>query len=376
MNENNYRICTQTIMDTTADPDIRFDENGVSNYVDYYKKLISQRVPTPDVAPKKLKDIIDKIKSAGKGKEYDCIIGVSGGVDSTYVAYLVKEMGLRPLSVHFDNGWNSELAVSNIEKVLKLLHIDLYTYVVDWDEYKDLQLSFLKASTPDGEIPTDHAIYALLFQMANKYGIKYIIKGQNIKTEGILAPSWAQGHLDWKYIRSVQKLFGTKKLKSFPHLSLFKVFYFLGIKQIKAIAILDYTDYNKKTAMDVLQNKLGWIYYGGKHYESVYTRFFQGYILPKKFHIDKRRGHLSTLICSGEITREEALEEIKKDPYPNEELKKQDIEFAAKKLGISSDDFNNIMTSPIRSINDYPNITGTLNFLRSIYDSIRTKSIQ
>ena len=376
MNENNYRICTQTIMDTTADPDIRFDENGVSNYVDYYKKLISQRVPTPDVAPKKLKDIIDKIKSAGKGKEYDCIIGVSGGVDSTYVAYLVKEMGLRPLAVHFDNGWNSELAVSNIEKVLKLLDIDLYTYVVDWDEYKDLQLSFLKASTPDGEIPTDHAIYALLYQMANKYGIKYIIKGQNIKTEGILAPSWAQGHLDWKYIRCVQKLFGTKKLKTFPHLSLFKVFYFLGIKQIKAIAILDYTDYNKKTAMDVLQNKLGWIYYGGKHYESVYTRFFQGYILPKKFHIDKRRGHLSTLICSGEITREEALEEIKKDPYPNEELKKQDIEFAAKKLGISSDDFNNIMTSPVRSINDYPNITGILNFLRSIYDSIRTKSIQ
>ena len=376
MNENNYRICTQTIMDTTADPDIRFDENGVSNYVDYYKKLISQRVPTPDVAPKKLKDIIDKIKSAGKGKEYDCIIGVSGGVDSTYVAYLVKEMGLRPLAVHFDNGWNSELEVSNIEKVLKLLDIDLYTYVVDWDEYKDLQLSFLKASTPDGEIPTDHAIYALLYQMANKYGIKYIIKGQNIKTEGILAPSWAQGHLDWKYIRCVQKLFGTKKLKTFPHLSLFKVFYFLGIKQIKAIAILDYTDYNKKTAMDVLQNKLGWIYYGGKHYESVYTRFFQGYILPKKFHIDKRRGHLSTLICSGEITREEALEEIKKDPYPNEELKKQDIEFAAKKLGISSDDFNNIMTSPVRSINDYPNITGILNFLRSIYDSIRTKSIQ
>jgi len=376
MNENNYRICTQTIMDTTADPDIKFDENGVSNYVEYYKKLVSQRLPTPDVAPKKLKEIIDKIKSAGKGKEYDCIIGVSGGVDSTYVAYLVKEMGLRPLAVHFDNGWNSELAVSNIEKVLKLLDIDLYTYVVDWDEYKDLQLSFLKASTPDGEIPTDHAIYALLYQMANKYGIKYIIKGQNIKTEGILAPSWAQGHLDWKYIRSVQKQFGTQKLKTFPHLSLFKVFYFLGIKQIKAIAILDYTDYNKKTAMDVLQNKLGWIYYGGKHYESVYTRFFQGYILPKKFHIDKRRGHLSTLICSGEIAREEALEEIKKDPYPNEELKKQDIEFAAKKLGITSDDFNTIMTSPIRSINDYPNITGILNFLRSIYDSIRTKSIQ
>lgn len=376
MEENKYRICCKTIMDTTADPDITFDENGVSNYVSYYQTLLSQRVPTSAVAPQKLAEIVDKIKVAGKGKEYDCIIGVSGGVDSTYVAYLVKEKGLRPLAVHFDNGWNSELAVSNIEKVLKILDIDLYTYVVDWDEYKDLQLSFLKGSTPDGEIPTDHAIYAIMYQIANKYGIKYIIKGQNIKTEGILAPSWAQGHLDWKYIKSVHKQFGTQKLKTFPHLSLFKVFYYLWVKQIKAIAILDYADYNKKTAMDVLQNKLGWIYYGGKHYESVYTRFFQGYILPNKFHIDKRRGHLSTLICSGEITREEALEEIKKDPYPSEDLKKQDIEFASKKLGIKPLEFEKIMAAPIRSINDYPNNSKILHFLRSIYNSIRTKSIQ
>jgi N-acetyl sugar amidotransferase len=363
-------------MDTTADPDIIFDENGASNYVSYYQNLLSQRVPVPEIANQKLEKIIKEIKLAGAGKEYDCIIGVSGGVDSTYVAYLVKEMGLKPLAVHFDNGWNSELAVSNIEKVLKLLDIDLYTYVVDWEEYKDLQLSFLKASTPDGEIPTDHAIYALLYQMANKYGIKYIIKGQNIKTEGILAPSWAKGHLDWKYIKSVQKKFGTKKLKTFPHLSIFKLFYFLWVKQIKSVAILDYANYSKQTAMDVLEKKLGWIYYGGKHYESVYTRFFQGYILPKKFHIDKRRGHLSTLICSGEITREEAIEEIKKDPYPSEELKNQDIEFAAKKLGINKHEFEAIMNSPIRSIDDFSNNTKIIRFLRSIYDSIRKKSIQ
>ena len=373
---NPYKICSYTIMDTTADPDITFDELGVSNYVQYYKNLISQRVPPANIADTKLKEFVAQMKADGSGKDYDCIIGVSGGVDSTYVAYLVKELGLRPLAVHFDNGWNSELAVSNIEKVLNLLNIDLYTYVVDWEEYRDLQLSFLKASTPDGEIPTDHAIYALLYKMASKYNLKYIIKGQNIKTEGILAPTWAQGHLDWKYIKSVQKQFGNKKLKSFPHLSLFDIFYFLRIKSIKAIAILDYIDYNKKTAMDVLQNKLGWVYYGGKHYESVYTRFYQGYLLPTKFHIDKRRGHISTLICSGEISRDEALEEIKKDPYPDEQLKAQDIEFAMKKLGISESEFKTILSSPVRSINDYPNNTKIIRLLRSIYDFFRTKSIQ
>lgn len=362
-----YRICSKTIMDTT-DPDIGFDENGVSNHVAEYEALVERRVPEEKEAKKVLADIVTEIKAAGKGKKYDCIIGVSGGVDSTYTGYIAKELGLRPLAVHLDNGWNSELSVSNIEKVLDKLEIDLYTRVLDWEEFKDLQLSFLKASTPDGEIPTDHAITGCLYRVAAKFHIKYIISGSNIKTEGILARSWAQGHLDWKYIKSVQKLFGNKKLKDYPKVTYRNLFKHIVLQRISKVNILDYTEYNKGKAMKVLEEDLGWVYYGGKHYESVYTRFYQGYILPKKFNIDKRRGHLSTLICSGEITREEALEEIKKDPYPNETMQREDKEFVLKKLGISKEEFEEIMNAPIKEYHDYPNQDDMVKKLRGVYN--------
>mgnify|MGYP006292821515 FL=1 len=354
----------------TSDPDIVFDNNGVSNHVKHYDSMVEQRVPPKAEADKVLESIIKEIKNEGKGKKYDCIIGVSGGVDSTYTAYLVKKMGLRPLAVHLDNGWNSELAVSNIQKVLEVLNIDLYTMVLDWEEFKDLQLSFLKASTPDGEIPTDHAIMSCLYRSAKKFGVKYIISGTNIKTEGILAKSWAQGHLDWKYIKSVHKKYGNKRLKSFPKITYLKLFDYIILKRIKKVNLLDYVDYNKKRAMKVLEDELGWVYYGGKHYESVYTRFYQGYILPNKFNIDKRRGHLSTLICSGEITREEALDEIRKDPYPNEEMKNTDKEFVLKKLDLSEDCFAQIMAEPIKQYSDYPNNEKLVSTLRDIYNRL------
>lgn len=369
--ESKQTICTRCIMDT-SDPDITFDEHGVCNHCHRYDQELPKRVFHGQEGARRLKQLVDKIKEAGKNREYDCIIGVSGGVDSTYVAYLTKQLGLRPLAVHFDNGWNSELAVSNIEKTLDKLGIDLYTYVMDWPVFKNLQLSFLKASTPDGEIPTDHAINALLFQEASKRNIKYIISGMNFATESMSVPAWSYGHSDWKYIKAVHKLFGTSDLKKFPHFTFVDLFKWNILQRIQVVSVLNYIEYNKEEAMDILKNQLGWVYYGGKHYESVYTRFYQGYILPEKFSIDKRRGHLSDLIRSGQINREKALEEINKPGYP-EQLLHQDKEFVLKKLNLTESSFDAIMKLPRKLFTDYPNRYADIQKLKSIVNFLRTK---
>lgn len=371
MNTKEYKICAQCIMDT-SDPNIEFNDAGVCNHCIRYENELSRRVFVGQEANEKLKSLVEKIKSSGKGKEYDCIIGVSGGVDSTYVAYLTKQLGIRPLAVHFDNGWNSELAVSNIEKTLDQLGIDLYTYVIDWEEFKELQLSFLKASTPDGEIPTDHAINALLFREANKRGIKYIINGMNFAAESISVPGWAYGHSDWKYIKSVQNIFGSVKLKRYPKYTFFNLFWWNIIRQIKVVSILNYVDYKKDAVMKVLQNELGWVYYGGKHYESVYTRFFQGYILPKKFGIDKRKAHLSDLIKSGQISREDALVELEKPGY-EEQLFRQDKDFVIKKFDWNEASFEAILNLPAKTFRDYPNNFERVQRLKSFVNKLREK---
>lgn len=354
----------------TSDPDILFDSEGVCNHCHRYQNLVADRTYEGDDAANQLAIIIDKMKKDGKGKDYDCIIGVSGGVDSTYVAFLLKQYGLRPLAVHFDNGWNSELAVSNIEKTLSKLGIDLYTYVIDWPEFKDLQLAFLKASTPDGEIPTDHAIDSFLWEQASKRGIKYVISGMNFKSEAMSVPAWAYGHSDWKYIKSIHKRFGTKKLSNYPHYTFFDLFYYNILKGIRIISILNYVDYNKEQAIKVLQKELDWIYYGGKHYESIYTRFYQSYILPRKFNIDKRRGHLSDLVNSGQLSRQEALEYIEKDIAPAE-LLQQDLEFVKKKLNLTQEQFDEIMHLPVKSFRSYPNMYFFVQFLRKMINFLR-----
>ena len=355
MSEKPYQICTKTVMDTIGDSDITFDEYGVCNYYHEFREKLKIRVPEASIAEKQLNDLVAKIKKEGEGKQYDCIIGISGGVDSTYTAWLVKELGLRPLAIHLDNGWNSELAVKNIENILNKLGIDLFTEVMDWEMFKDLQLSFLKASTADGEIPTDHAILSILYQTAAKFKVKYIISGMNFRNEGMLPPSWARGYLDWRYIKSVQKKFGKQSLSTFPHMTIFNFLFFNLVKKIRSVSFINYIPFDKQEAMEVIQEKLGWQNYGGKHYESIYTRFYQAYILPKKFKIDKRKAHLTCLIAStGEITREEALE-ILEQPTADEKLLQDDKEYLLKKFGISSDEFEAIMNAPIKTIYDYPN---------------------
>ena len=367
-----YKVCTQCVMDIT-DPDITFDEKGVCSHCQMYEVRKESKQVKPELREEMLKKLVLDIKAKGKGNEYDCIIGVSGGVDSTYVAWLTKSLGLRPLAIHFDNGWNSELAVSNIEKTLKILGIDLYTYVIDWEMFRELQIAFLKASTPDGEIPTDHAINGLLWKEASKRNIKYIINGMNFATEAAAVTSWAYGHSDWKYIKGINKLFGiNKKLVNYPHFSLLDLFNYTVIKGIRVVSILNYIDYNKDVVMDLLQNKLNWTYYGGKHYESVYTRFYQAFYLPEKFNIDKRKCHLSDLINAKQISRDEALIDLKQKDY-KEEMYRNDLAFVLKKLDFTQEEFYAIKNLPVKSYKDYPNnhdlvmrIKSNLNKLRKL----------
>lgn len=365
-----YEECSRCVMSTRWDKSIFFNENGLCNHCLRYDELVGSRTFSEAEGAKKLQELVNKIKKSGKKKKYDCIIGVSGGVDSTYVAYLAKKLGLRPLAVHFDNGWNSNLAVENIEKTLSLLDIDLDTHVVDWDEFKDLQLSFLKASVPDGEIPTDHGIDALLWQKATQHGIKYILSGMNFATEAVSVPDWAYGHSDWRYIKGIHKKFGTGKLSNFPHFNFIKLMYINIIKGVRIVSPLNYINFNKAESMKILEDELSWKYYGGKHYESIYTRFFQGYVLPKKFDIDKRAGHLSDLINSGQISKGNALDELKSSGY-DDELLREDLDYVLKKFELSSNEWDEIMTAPIKNFRDYKNSYNFVQFLRKSVNILR-----
>lgn len=365
--EENRRVCSRCVMDDT-DPDIQFDEQGVCHHCKKYDRMV-QSFPAGKRTEETLERMIEGVKRQGRSKAYDCIIGVSGGVDSTYVALKVKEFGLRPLAVHLDNGWDSELAVANIQKTLEKLGIELYTHVIDWEEFRDLQLSFLKASTPDSEIPSDHAIVSLMRQKAEEFENIPIIPGYNYRTESHLPRSWSQGHMDWKYIRSVQKRFGKMELRTFPRMN-FWTYHRYFFRQ-KWILLLNYIDYQKCEAIKELESELGWKYYGGKHYESIYTRFYQGHILPRKFGYDKRKSHLSSLICAGEIKRGEALRQLAADPYPIE-MQEGDKLYTIKKLGITPEEFERIMNLPKRTYWDYPSYGQLYNHpiyrgLRAVY---------
>ncbi len=366
----NESICTRCIMNTLADPSISFNADGLCNHCQRYDELLESRVVRGEEGQQRLATLVETIKYRGNNRDYDCIIGVSGGVDSTYVAYLVKRLGLRPLAVHLDNGWNSELAVKNIERVLSGLGIDLYTHVLDWEEFRDLQVAFLKASTPDGEIPTDHAIFGLLWREAARRRIPYIISGMNFTTESISVPDWSYGHSDWRYVKDVHKRFGKTKLNNYPSFSLSYLAWVNLIRGVRTVSILNYADYDKDEAMRVLRDDLGWRDYGGKHHESIYTRFYQGYVLPKKFGIDKRWGHYSDLVNAGQLRREEALELMKQPPYAEDE-QMRDLEYVTSKLKLTSDQFQEIMDTPIRSFREYRNSFDHVSRLKKMANRLR-----
>ena len=341
-------------MDTT-DPAIRFDGLGVCNHCHDYDRNAAEQLHEGEAGAALLREIVERIRLEGKGKPYDCVIGVSGGVDSSYVAWKVKELGLRPIAVHLDNGWDSELAVKNIENIVGRLNIDLRTHVLDWEEFRDLQVAFLRASTPDSEIPSDHAILAVLLRTVQQLGLRTIISGVNLRTESHLPPAWSQGHLDSRYIKSVHAKFGSRPLKSFPLIGFWKARSFRtgGV----TVDLLNYLDVTRAEALEVLQRELGWQSYGGKHHESIYTRFYQGYILPRKFGFDKRKCHLSSLICAGQLSRDAALAELEQEPYARE-LQEADREYVVKKLGLTDSAFEEIMRAPPRSFWDFDSYAG------------------
>ncbi len=348
-------------MDTT-DSLISFDEAGICNHCTNYLELLNRYILPEPERTTELKRIITEIQRKGKGKEYDSILGVSGGVDSTFMAYKAKELGLRPLAVHLDNGWDSKLAVTNIERVLKRLDISLNTYVIDWEEFKDLQHAYFKASVVDIEAITDHAIYATIYDVAVKHKVKYIIDGFNLITEGILPRSWIWNKNDLVNLKDIHRQFGTKPLKTFPMMGFPRYAYLRKIRGYRSFALLNYIDYNREKAKQFLMKKLGWEDYGGKHLESLFTKFYQSYILPRKFNIDKRKAHLSALILSGQTTRESALKELEKPPYEEQELKR-DKEYVLKKLGFSEDEFERLMAQPIKRHDEYKTDRRLRNFL-------------
>jgi N-acetyl sugar amidotransferase len=330
-------------MDTTA-KEITFDEKGVCNFCRAFDELANKTIWRPlDVRLKELDESVKRIKEIGKNSKYDCLLGLSGGVDSSYLVHWAKQVGLRPLIVHFDNGWNSELAVKNIENLIAKTGFDLYTYVINWDEFKDLQLAYIKASVLDIEVPTDQLIYASLHRIARKFKIKSIVNGNNISSEGILPHSWYYpDKLDLVNTTEIHKRFGTKKLNNFPKLGLIQQFINLKLHSMYSIPPLNLLDYDKNKAKELLIKEYGWRDYGGKHYESIFTRFYQGYILPRKFRIDKRRAHLATLVAAGLMKREDALEELKKPTY-DPKLQQEDYEYALKKFEISREEFERYM---------------------------------
>ena len=351
MKSSNYQICTKTIMDNIADPGISFNAEGVCNYWFGFKEIMAKKVIHGEEGKKKWAQYIDKIKKEGAKNKYDCIVGVSGGVDSTYIAYLVKEAKLRPLVVHFDNGWNSEIAVKNINNIIDYLDADLYSLVVDWEEFKNLQRAYIRAGVVDIEVLTDHAIFGSLYKLAAQNNIKYVISGSNVETEWLLPKAWVFDKLDSVNIQAINDKFGEMPISSYPLFTILKKKYYLNFKKLEFVAPINLQQYNKEETKKIIEKEIGWQDYGGKHHESIFTKFYQNYILPTKFNIDKRKAHLSNLICSGEITREMALEEIQKPLYDFFELE-NDKDYVIKKLGFTSEEFEKLMKEEPRSHRD------------------------
>jgi N-acetyl sugar amidotransferase len=333
-------------MDTTV-ADIVFDEQGVCNYCRAFAAKLQAAHAQGTAAASRREQFIADVKAAGRRHDYDCVVGVSGGVDSSYVLYLTVKHGLRPLAVHLDNGWNSELSTHNIANLVRRLNVDLYTHVIDWEENRDLQRSFFAAHVVDIELLMDNAMYALNYQQASARGIRWILAGTNLATEGMgMPPGWNHYKFDERNIRAIQRRFGSLPITTHPVMSTFDFVWYEYVRKIRWISFLDYFSYEKAAALEILQRDCDYKPYPYKHYESVFTRFYQGYILPRKFGYDKRRGHLAALVVTGQMTRDVALQMLQESPYPDPAQEQQDRAFVLKKLGFSESEFSTYMSAP------------------------------
>lgn len=356
MPSGSYQICSNCIMDT-SDPNITFDERGWCDYCRNYHANILPNWHPNEKGEEQLKPVIEKIKREGRERDHDCLIGLSGGVDSSYVAYVAKKkFGLRPMLFHVDAGWNSQEAVNNIEKLTDGLGFDLYTEVINWQEMKDLQLAFFKAQVPHIDTPQDHAFFAALYNFAAKHKYKYILTGANYSTECVREPlEWHYHASDLRQLKDIHKHFGERPLDSFPLADIFKYkLYYRFIKGVQVVKPLNHIPFIKEEAMQVLADRFGWQKYPYKHYESRFTRFYEGYWLPKKFGYDKHRAHFSSLILTGQMTRCEAVERIAQPAY-DEETIVQDFEYIAKKLDLTVRELQTLMDGENKTYRDYKN---------------------
>ena len=358
-----YKVCTNCVMDT-SDSKITFDKKGMCDHcVDFYENIKPNWHPD-QASEKQLQQIINEIKTAERGKDFDCILGLSGGVDSSYMLHMaVKEFGLRPLVFHVDGGWNSELAVHNIQMLVDKLGLDLYTEVINWEEMKDFQLAFFKSGVPHIDIPQDHAFVATLYNFANKHNIKYILNGGNVSTECVRNPmEFFYYGTDMSQINDIRSKFGQNKMETYPFSSVLKhKFYLRYVRGIRVIKALDYIPYNKIKALQLLEKEYDWKPYPQKHFESRFTKFYEGFWLYKRFGFDTRRVQFSSLILTGQMKREEALTKLVNPPY-NEEAIADEFDYISTKLGINSEELQNYMDMPKKYFWDYSNQDSIFNF--------------
>jgi len=342
--------CSKCILNSRDTEYIEFDEKGICNYCNSFENEFKKLGPV-EIRTKYLENKLKEIKL--QKNNFDCIVGVSGGVDSSYLIHWAKKNNLSPLVVHVDNGWNSELAVKNIENICKKLDLELYTYVINWNEFRQLQIAYLKSGVIDIEVLTDHAIYSTLLEIAKKYKIQYILSGYNLATEAIMPKGWVFDKTDWENIKDINNKYGNKiPIRTYPHTNFYKKLYYHWFLKVETIQVLNYIEYNKEDAKNILKNEFDWKDYGGKHFESIFTKFYQSYILPKKFNVDKRRAHLATLICAGQITKQEAINELNKNIY-NETSIEEDKNYILKKLELSETEFDSFMKENPRSHLDF-----------------------
>jgi N-acetyl sugar amidotransferase len=354
-----------------SDPDLDLDREGRCRYCRRADEVLPHVHPSPEHAERQLRDMERRIRAAGEGQEYDCVIGLSGGVDSSYTAYIAHQRGLRALAVHFDNGWDSELAVDNIRRVVERTGFDLITYVINWAEFRDLQRSFLKASVIDIELLTDHAIFAAMLGLAKERRIKYVLSGNNVATEHGLPIAWVWNKQDWTNIRAIHAAYGRVPLTSFPHLTSAEWLRIrLFRRGLRVIEPLNLIWYRRDLAAATLASEAGWREYGGKHHESLFTKFYQGFILPTKFGVDKRRAHLSDRIRNGELTRQQALDALQRPMYEANELVRE-RDFVLKKLGFTDAEFDEIMAMPPRPHASFASDRWWMDLARAVYRPIR-----
>jgi N-acetyl sugar amidotransferase len=341
-------------MDTT-DPKITFDSEGICNHCHQFDERARFEWFPNDEGNRRWNAMVAQMKVNGHGKDYDCILGLSGGVDSSYLALKVYESGLRPLVMHVDAGWNTELAVANIEAVVKYCRFDLHTHVVDWEDMRDLHLAYLRAAVANQDVPQDHIFFASLYHFATSNGIRHILSGGNLATEGIFPSSWHGSAMDAINLRAIHKKYGERKLSQYRTISFFDCYiWYPFIKRMRTIRPLNYMPYDKAQALKELQEKVGYKPYPRKHGESLFTKLFQNYYLPQKFGMDKRRPHFASMIVSGQMTRDEALSKLDAPLYDSAELE-IDITYFCKKLRITRQQFDDLMKVPTHHYSDFPN---------------------